>query len=222
MYPNALELQNVSWITNGRRIQLIEKPNDMPNYGVNVNCSTSAPKEGYFNDMDLDLSKRAQRLRHSRKTITGREVFLGQGGLYEHETLEYFNTDLKYNNQWHELLIFEYLGNEGKQIWHLARGITINLMTIFTGSKIIFCLVRVFFSIDMLRNGTNLVFALQPINPMGELSYFHHLKQRTKDKKLTRKRTVERCDGETNIVVIKAKKAKSVPDMAEIEIDTLD
>ena len=37
---------------------------------------------------------------------------------------------------------------------------------------------------------------------------------------MTRKRTVERCDGETNIVVIKAKNAKSIPDMAEIEIDT--
>ena len=194
----------------------------MPNYRVNVNWSTSAPMEGFFNDKDLELSKRAQRLRHSRNTITGREVFLGQGGLYEHATLEYFNTDLKYNNQWHELLIFEYLGNEVKQIWHVAREIAISFMTIFIGSKIIFCLVRVFLSIDMLRSGTNPVIALPPINPMGELGYFHHLKQRTKDQKVTRKRTFERCDGETNIVVIKAKKAKSVTDIAEIEIDTLD
>ena len=74
----------------------------------------------------------------------------------------------------------------------------------------------------MLRSGTNPVIALQPINPMGELGYFYHLKQRTKEQKLTRKRTVERFDGETIIVVIKAKKTKSVPDMAEIEIDTLD
>ena len=79
-----------------------------------------------------------------------------------------------------------------------------------------------FLSIDMLRSGTNPVIALQPINPMGELGYFHHLKQRTKKKKLTRKRTVERCDGATNMLVFKTKKAKSVPDMAEIEIHTLD
>ena len=95
-------------------------------------------------------------------------------------------------------------------------------MTIFIGSKIVFCLVRVFLSTDMLRIATNPVIALQPINPMGELGYFHHLKQRTKEQKLTRKRTIERCDCETNIVVIKAKKAKSVPDMAENEIDTLE
>ena len=103
----------------------------MANYRVNVNWSFSAPMEAFFNDKNHELSKRAQRLRHSRKTITGREVFLGQGGLYEHETLEYFNTDWKYNHQWHELVTFEYLGSEVKQIWHLAREKTISLMTIF-------------------------------------------------------------------------------------------
>ena len=87
MYPNALELQNGSSITYGRRIQLSFKPNDMPNYRINVNWSTSMPMEGFFNEKDLELSKRAQRLRHSREMITGREVFLRQGGLYEHETL---------------------------------------------------------------------------------------------------------------------------------------
>ena len=81
MYTNALELQKGSWITYGRQIQLIGKPNDMPNYRVNVKWSTSAPMETFFDDKDLELSKRAQRLRPSRKMITGREVFLGQGGL---------------------------------------------------------------------------------------------------------------------------------------------
>ena len=56
---------------------------------------------------------------------------------------------------------------------------------------------------------------------MRELVYFHHLKQSSKEQKMARKRTVERCDGKTNIVVIKAKKAKSVPYMAEFEIDAL-
>ena len=52
----------------------------------------------------------------------------------------------------------------------------------------------------MLRSGTKPVIGLQRINPMGELGYFHHLKQ------LTRKRTVELCDGNTDIVVIKQKR----------------
>ena len=79
-----------------------------------------------------------------------------------------------------------------------------------------------FLSIDILRSGPNPVIALQSINPKDELGYFYHLKLRTKEQKLTRKKTVERCDGNTNIVVIKAKKAISVPDKTEIENDTLD
>ena len=79
-----------------------------------------------------------------------------------------------------------------------------------------------FLAIDMLRSGTNPVIAPQLINPMGELSCFHHLKQQSNKQKLARKRILERCDANTNIVVIKAKKDKSVPDMTEIEIDTLD
>ena len=69
-----------------------------------------------------------------------------------------------------------------------------------------FCLVCVYISVNMLRSGTNSVIARQPINQMGKLGYFHHLKQRSKEQKLTRKRTVERCDVNTKIVVIKAKR----------------
>ena len=79
-----------------------------------------------------------------------------------------------------------------------------------------------FLSIDMVCSGTSRLIALLPINPMGELGYFHRLKQRTKEQKLTRKRTVKLCDANTDIALIKAKKAKSVPDMKKIEIDTLD
>ena len=101
--------------------------------------------EGFFNDKDLELSKRVQRLRHSRKTITGRKIFLGQRVLYEHESLEYFNAELKYNHQRPELLIFEYLGSDVKQVWHVARQITINLMTVFIGYKSYFvCYVCLF------------------------------------------------------------------------------
>ena len=82
MYPNAIEMQNGPWISYGRRIQLIDKPDDMLNYRINVNWSTAAPMEGLFNDKDSELSKIAQRLRHSRKTIAGREDKEGQGGLY--------------------------------------------------------------------------------------------------------------------------------------------
>ena len=71
--------------------------------------------------------------------------------------------------------------------------------------------MSVLLTIDMLRSGPNLVLALHPINPFGELGYFHHLTQCSRQTNLTRKRAkVEQCYGDTNIVVLKAEKTKSV------------
>ena len=52
MYPSALELQNGSWITYGRRLELIDKLDKMPNHRVSVKWSSTAPMEGLFNDGD--------------------------------------------------------------------------------------------------------------------------------------------------------------------------
>ena len=79
MYPTALELQDGSWITHDRLLELIDKPDEMPNQILSANWSSTAAMEGLFNYDHLDFSKTAQRLRHSRKK-TGREVFLGKGG----------------------------------------------------------------------------------------------------------------------------------------------
>ena len=90
-------------------------------------------------------------------------------------------------------------------------------MTIFIGFRTILCVMRVFLSIDMLRNGINPVVALQPISPMGNLDYFQYLKKRSRWQNLIRKRTtVELCDGDTNIVVVKAKNAESIPELTKI------
>ena len=61
-------------------------------------------------NFDIELIKKAQILRHSGKTITRREVFLGQGGLYENEIFEYFHRDLEYGHQWPKLLGFDNWG----------------------------------------------------------------------------------------------------------------
>ena len=106
LYPNALELKYGSWIRYGRQLELIDKPDELPNFIVNLNLLITAPMEGLFNGEDLELSKTALRLRHSRKTITRREVFVGQGGSYQHETFEYLKMDFRYLHRWYELLIF--------------------------------------------------------------------------------------------------------------------
>ena len=103
LYQNALELHNESWIKHGRRLELIAKPDDMPNHRFNVDLSRTAPMEGLFNEDDLERSKTARKLSHSRKTITGREIFLGQGSLNENKPLMNFNINFRFGHQWNEL-----------------------------------------------------------------------------------------------------------------------
>ena len=59
MYPNALDLHEGSWIKYGRRLELIDKPYDKPNHGVDVNLSPTAPVEGLFIEDELERSKTA-------------------------------------------------------------------------------------------------------------------------------------------------------------------
>ena len=47
-YSNALELQNGSWNTYGRQLEVIDKPDDMPNHRVNVNWSSTALMEVFL------------------------------------------------------------------------------------------------------------------------------------------------------------------------------
>ena len=104
----------------------------------------------------------------------------------------------------------------------MTNKVTKSLMTIFIGLNIGICVTSAILSIDLLRSSTNPVVALQPINPLTELGYFQYLKQISREQNLKRKRTtVELCDGATNLVVVKAKIAKSVPYLTEIDIDTL-
>ena len=93
----------------------------------------------------------------------------------------------------------------------------------FRGLKIIICAIRVLLQIDRLYSGTNPVLFQQRNNSSQELVYFHHSQQLFRERILTRKRTLgEQCDGDTNIVFVKAKKAKSVPEITKIEIDRMD
>ena len=203
-------------MTYGQQLQPIDKPDEMPNHRVSIDWSKTAPIKRLFNDDDLEFYKTSLKLRHSRETATGREVFLGQGGSYEYETLEYFNMNFRSGQQRHELLVFNYLGNKVKQIWHVAREFTISLITIFIGLKIVICLMHVFLSIDMLRGGSNPVVALQPINTRGAIGYLQYLTQRSSEQNLTRKSTtVELSDDDTNLVIVRAKNAKSIPEKSQ-------
>ena len=43
--------------------------------------------------------------------------------------------ELIYRRQWHELLIFEYFRSKVKKVWHVAKEVTISLMTFLSAQK---------------------------------------------------------------------------------------
>ena len=68
-----------------------------------------------------------------------------------------------------------------KQIWHLVREVTINLMTNFIGLKIVFGEQCAFFFQWIC---TNLEFALQPINQKG---FFYQHEESSREQLLQEK-----------------------------------
>ena len=73
--------------------------------------------------------------------------------------------------------------------------------------------------LDILRSGTNLEVALQPISPKEEIRYFHHLKPLSREQTLTGNRTtVERCDGDTNMAVVKAERLNRFPKQPKLKL----
>ena len=95
VYPNLYQLLNGSWVTYGRKTQLARVE---PLVFRNSSSRELRPHEfvglksnGLFTMEDLVRSNRARSIRHSRTTVTGREVYLGSQGVYSHETLFHLN-----------------------------------------------------------------------------------------------------------------------------------
>ena len=101
MFPNVFQLVNRSWTVFGQILTIVEKPQVLrgPKSKIPI-CKKVF--DGLFTEKHLEECRLAQMYRHSRKTITGREVFLGPNGKYTNEELIDFNTYTSDLN-WHEV-----------------------------------------------------------------------------------------------------------------------
>ena len=91
-YPNAFELGDGSWVSYRKQLKLIRALKS-----IREACEQYATLSsfvfrvgGRFTDKDLRDSQFSQLMKHSRKTITGREVFLGRNGKNYHHQLDHF------------------------------------------------------------------------------------------------------------------------------------
>ena len=56
-------VQNVSSITNGQHLQLIDEPDNITGYRFKVNLSTTAPMKGFFIMMALNLARQTRKVK---------------------------------------------------------------------------------------------------------------------------------------------------------------
>ena len=128
--------------------------------------------------------------RHSRRTITEREVFLGPNGKYTHEQLLDFNTHTTDLN-WHEVPWIKFIKRNILIVWHLVREWTLTLMTLFLTAKILVMFLRIILSTTLYLEGVQPRVALQPINALIEFNYITVLKNQQLIQKQVLKKVVE-------------------------------
>ena len=189
LFPNVFQLRNGSWIAFGQNLTIVEKPQVL-SYLEEPKREVSIFKEvfdGLFTEKQLEESRLAQMYRRSRRTITGREVFLGPNGKYTHEQLLDFNAYSSDLN-WHEVPWIKPIEGNILKIWHLVSELTLTLMTLFLIAKIVVICLKIILSTTLFLEGAQPRVALQPINPLIELNYITVLKnQQLKQKQVSKK-----------------------------------
>ena len=177
LFPNVFQLGNGSWIAFGQNLTIVEKP-EVLSYLEEPKREVPIFEEvfnGSFTEKQLEESQLAQMYRHSRRTITGREVFLGPNGNHTHDQLLDLNAYTSDLN-WHEVPWIKPLERNNLKIWQLVRELTLTLMTLFLIAKILVICLRRILSTTLFLEGAQPRVALQPINPLIDFNYITVLK----------------------------------------------
>ena len=136
VYPNVLELENGSLVSYAKQSKLINTPNRLTATDKNhaIFSSYEFTGEGLFTNKYLRESQLSQLMKHNRKTITGKEVFLGHNLEYSHDQLGQFGFKT-FNIQ---LVLFPWFVEMGTQMirnWRTARE-AICMLTVYLLSKV--------------------------------------------------------------------------------------
>ena len=88
---NAFELGNGSWVSYAKKIEVDPYLKKIRGTGEqNALSSFDISDGGLYTEKDLRDSQLSQLMKHTRKTITCRGVFVGQIGEYAHDQLDHF------------------------------------------------------------------------------------------------------------------------------------
>ena len=123
---------------------------------------------GLFSYQNLRLSAKARVLKYSRRTISGREVYLGPRSQYTHPGLSYFNpsisADLDNIAAWKYL---EHLQSAASGGWYYAERVTVVVLTAFAIFGFIIYLFKVIYAIRLMAHGVPLSHVSELLNPLS-------------------------------------------------------
>ena len=121
---------------------------------------------GLFSYENLRKSANARVLKYSRRTISGREVYLGHGSVYHHPGLIQFNPSFSADIQglpaWKYL---EHLQNTAKSSWYLAERITVVSLTSLALFGILIYFLKLYYAIRLLSRGVPFWTVISLLNP---------------------------------------------------------
>ena len=134
-------------------------------------------------------SQLSQPMKHSRKTITGREVFPGQNGEYTSDQLDHFGLKIP-PNCWLYFPWFAKIETQMLRYWGIAREVAINTLSVYLLCNVFGMDLRVFFLAGLIKDEVNKETVNQPLKPLREYSYYRHLWRNSRSRYRQRKKTI--------------------------------
>ena len=152
VYFNAFELSNGSWVSHAKQLKLISSPKELEKPAKNATLSSFDNNNGgFFTDKDLGDSHLSQLMKHSRKTIIGREAFLEKTGKM---LMINWTICLKVSPySWYCFPWFAKMETQVLRYVEIVREVAITTLTVYLLFQIIGLILRIFFFAALLRTG---------------------------------------------------------------------
>ena len=127
---------------------------------------------GLFSYQNLRQSAKARVLKYSRRTISGREVYLGARSQYMHPGLTHFNpsisTDLENLAAWKYLVDLQ---DAASSTWYYAERLTVITLTSVAILGFLIYVLKVFYGIRLIIKGVPVCYVIALLNPFAPFSH---------------------------------------------------
>lgn len=142
-----------------------------------VDTVPSLHTAGLFSYQNLRQSAKARVLKYSRRTIAGREVYLGPGNFYTHPGLVHYNSDI--SSQLETLPNWKFvedLKSSASSGWLYAERCTVRMLTVFALLGLLVYVMKIFYALRLASRGVSprrIISLLNPFAPFARAFVRH-------------------------------------------------